>query len=73
MIEYWESKADDGLILNLIPAIHIKKDPIPLNADLLYSNIPVFHHSGHPYSGIHGKANILRVGPENQVSMLESN
>ena len=53
-MEYWESKADDGLILYTDPCTFIRIDPVPLNAGLQHSNIPLPHHSATANSKIHG-------------------
>jgi hypothetical protein len=71
-MQYWESEADDGLILYSDPChpYKIKIAPIPVNPrfsprrrqHIVYepeANIPVIHHSGPACSIIHGIADGL--------------
>jgi hypothetical protein len=52
-MEYWELKADDGLILYTDPrAIFIKIDPIPLHPVFQNSSIPSFRSRYHKIYGI---------------------
>jgi len=52
-MEYWGSKADDGLILFSGPCRPFEKDLIPTNPVFQHSNIPSLHGLNN------GKANLL--------------
>ena len=49
-MEYWESKADEGLIIFLIRAINIRSDLILLNPLFQHASIPSFCYVGSRHS-----------------------
>ena len=67
IVEWWNVGNQKWIMVwfyNLIRAILIKTDLIPLNPDLQYSNVPVFHYST---AYVCGTANFLWSSPEDQV------
>jgi hypothetical protein len=69
IMEYWESKTDDGLILFFDPRYahkirsHSAKPIIP-TLQSSFGGSTIFHHSA---MQDHGTADFLRPGPEDQV------